>query len=290
LQDAYGDVYRFILAKFTLTFLVLGLLAAAFSLWRQPRPLNNATVIEALFAWFLFFSIGISFFYNFVFHTFGDMAARHIGWEDSPFQTELGWASLGYSAIGFIAFRGGLRVRAAAVVGPSCFYLGAAGVHISDMIHSHNFAPGNAGVIFYTDIAIPLIGFALLTLQYRLGKPEKKLSRPDAYSFRSASLNANVRSSLPLESKTRISPEGSTRGSEHNRLPDFSPGTFSTQKVGRSPGEMTAPSLAKPCVGFALSWGLASAICRLNQPEFPRDVFLHGAGIPAPFNFLMPPR
>lgn len=170
---------RFILGNFTLTFLVLGGIASALALWRRPRPVASAIVIENLFAWFLFFSIGIAFFYNFVFHTFfGDMAARHIGWENSPFQTELGWASLGYSAIGFIAFRGCLRLRAAAILGPSCFYLGAAGVHICDMIYAHNFAPGNAGVIFYTDLVIPLIGFVLLTLQYRLGKPQKQGNSP----------------------------------------------------------------------------------------------------------------
>ena len=29
----------------------------------------------------------------------------------------------------------------------------------------HNVSPGNAGVIFYTNILIPLLGFALLWLQ-----------------------------------------------------------------------------------------------------------------------------
>ena len=33
------------------------------------------------------------------------------------------------------------------------------------MIAAGNFAPGNAGVIFYTDI--PIIGFVLLWLQHR---------------------------------------------------------------------------------------------------------------------------
>jgi hypothetical protein len=107
------------LANFTLTFLVLGLLAAALSLGRRPRPRAAAAVVEDLFAWFLLFPIRISFFYNFVAHVFfGDVAARFIGWEQSPFQTEVGMASLGYSADGLLAFRGGFSLRAAAVVGP----------------------------------------------------------------------------------------------------------------------------------------------------------------------------
>jgi hypothetical protein len=35
------------------------------------------------------------------------------------------------------------------------------------MITAHNFAPGNAGVIFYTDILIPILGFMFLRLQRR---------------------------------------------------------------------------------------------------------------------------
>lgn len=161
---------RFVLTNFTLTFLVLGLLVALLSLWRRPRPLAASAVVEELFAWFLLFSIGISFFYNFVVHVFfGDMTARFIGWEQSPFQAEVGMASLGYSVIGFLAFRGGFGLRAAAVVGPACFLLGAAAGHVYQMIEAHNFEPGNAGVIFYTDLAVPAIAFVLLGLQHRLG-------------------------------------------------------------------------------------------------------------------------
>jgi hypothetical protein len=35
------------------------------------------------------------------------------------------------------------------------------------MITEHNFEPGNAGDILWTDILIPLIGFILLWLQRR---------------------------------------------------------------------------------------------------------------------------
>jgi hypothetical protein len=39
------------------------------------------------------------------------------------------------------------------------------------MITAHNFAPGNAGIIFWSDIVLPLIGFALLWLQRRAARP-----------------------------------------------------------------------------------------------------------------------
>ena len=89
-----ASLIRFLLLNFPLTFLVLGLMAGAISLWRRPRPLAAATVVEELIAWFLLFSIGISYFVNFLAHTiFGRVSARFIGWEVSPFQAELGWAS-----------------------------------------------------------------------------------------------------------------------------------------------------------------------------------------------------
>jgi hypothetical protein len=105
---------------------------------------------------------------QFVFHVFfGNLAASFIGWEDSPFQLEVGFASLGFAVVGLLAFRGSFDLRLAAIVGPACFLWGAAGVHVYQMITAHNFAPGNAGIIFYSDILVPIIGFIFLFLQHR---------------------------------------------------------------------------------------------------------------------------
>ena len=113
----------------------------------------------------MLFSVGVSFLYNFVMHVFfGETAARFIGWADSPFQAEVGYASLGFSLLGFLAFRGSRDLRLAAILGVSPFLWGAAVGHIRDLVATGNTAPGNAGVILYTDILVPLIGFALLWL------------------------------------------------------------------------------------------------------------------------------
>jgi hypothetical protein len=168
------DAIAFVLGNFTLTFFVLGLLASAIALWHAPRPRSAAVVVEALFAYFLLFSIGLANVYNFVLHVFfGKMAAGFIGWEDSPFQQEVGFASLGMGVVGLLAFRGSFDMRLASIVGPACFLWGAAGVHIYEMITAHNFAPGNAGVIFYSDILVPVVGFIFLWLQRRAAAPQK---------------------------------------------------------------------------------------------------------------------
>ena len=155
----------FLLTNFTLTLLAVGLVAALFALRRQPRPWPRAAVIELLLSWFLFFSLGVSFFYNFIMHVFfSEMAAAFIGWQTSPFQKEVGFASLGFSVVGFLAFKGSRAVRLVALAGPTCFLWGAAIGHVVQMVEQHNYAPGNAGVIFYTDILVPLIGLVLLGL------------------------------------------------------------------------------------------------------------------------------
>ena len=172
------SVIRFAMSNFTLTFLVIGVIASAFAYYSKPQPRTRAQLIEALFSYFLLFSIGVSFFYNFVMHVFfGELAARFIGWADSPFQAEVGFASLGFAAVGTLAFRGDTGLRIAAVVGPSLFLLGAAAGHVHQMITAHNFAPGNAGIIFWTDILIPVIGFTFLYLQ---GRDRKSQAVPAA--------------------------------------------------------------------------------------------------------------
>ena len=165
-------VIVFVLSNFTLSFFILSILCAGAAVAFKPKPINKAQIIEIFFSYFLLFNIGISYFYNFVMHVFfGDLAAHFIGWEQSPFQLEVGFASLGFSMVGIISFWSNLGFRAATVIAPALFLWGAAGGHIYQMIIAHNFAPGNAGVIFWTDVLMPVIGFALLWLQYK--NPQK---------------------------------------------------------------------------------------------------------------------
>jgi hypothetical protein len=161
-----GKTIAFALGNFALIFFVVGLLFSAFALARAPKPISRASVIEKLLSWFVFWTVAALYFYNAVFHIFiGQLAAHYIGWEDSPFQLEVGMASLGFAVVGFLAAFGSFDLRLAAIVGPGIFMLGVAAGHVYQMITAHNFAPGNAGIIFWNDILLPLLGFALLWLQ-----------------------------------------------------------------------------------------------------------------------------
>ena len=157
------QVITFLFSNFTLTLLVVVAVATAVSVARNGK----AQLWEAALAYYCLVWIGVGFFYNFIMHVFfGAMTASFIGWADSPFQAEVGWASLGFAAVGMLAYRRGFDMRLAAILGPALFLWGAAIGHVHEMIAAHNFAPGNAGAIFWTDILGPVLGFALLWLNY----------------------------------------------------------------------------------------------------------------------------
>jgi len=168
MADIIKPTISFALQNFFLTSVVIGLVFALVAIAAATRPLDRSVVIEKLLLWHVFWAIGVGYFYNFVMHAFfGQMVAEFIGWADSPFQFEVATASLGFSVVGFLAAFRSFDLRLAAIVGPSMFSLGAAAGHVYQMATTHNFAPGNAGVVFYMDIITPLIGFLLLWLQHR---------------------------------------------------------------------------------------------------------------------------
>ena len=99
-----------------------------------------------------------------------DQVAGFIGWEPgSPFQVELGFASLGTSLLGILSiwFRGSFWL--APIVARSVFLLGAAYVHIEDILVHDNLSAGNAGPVLFYDIAVPILAIGLLVTYWRQG-------------------------------------------------------------------------------------------------------------------------
>ena len=161
-----------LIGNYFFTLLIIGFLAAGISLLNKPKPLRINTVAEAFFSYYLLFAIGINNVVNFVFHVFfGWTAPIFIGWEDSPFQAEVGFASLGVGIAGIIAFRASLPFRFATLITPSVFALGAGAGHIYQMITAHNFSPGNVGLVLPSNFLIPAFGFLFLWLSYEHPQP-----------------------------------------------------------------------------------------------------------------------
>src|SRR5262245_65909222 len=90
------ELTMFLLHNFTLTLFVIGLICSGLTLARAPKPLTGPVIAEALFKWFLFFSIGIAYIYNAFTHiVFLVMAVGFIGWVDRLLEFQVGLASLG---------------------------------------------------------------------------------------------------------------------------------------------------------------------------------------------------
>lgn len=176
------ELISFLVKNFSLTFLCLGLAVSAVSLLCRPGPVTKATVADKLLSDYILYAVGLMYLYNFVVHTiFAKTSAAFIGWPDSPFQYEVGYASLGFGVAALVAHRSNFTARLVAILGPSLFLWGAAAGHIHEIIKTKNFSPGNAGVVLWTDILLPLIGFALLYFHYsqqaRTELPGKPLDR-----------------------------------------------------------------------------------------------------------------
>jgi hypothetical protein len=159
---------KLVLSNPSVSLLVLGLTGAVVSILLGKKPRSKPVIVEALVAYFFLFSIGIGYLNNFLMHVvFAGYTAKFIGWTNSPFQLEVGFASLGIGVAGLIAFKQNLAFRLATFIPPAFFLWGAAAGHIYQIMKTHNMAPGNAGSILWTDILLPFVGFALLFAQWK---------------------------------------------------------------------------------------------------------------------------
>jgi hypothetical protein len=129
---------------------------------------SGAPVADRLLGWILLLPIGVTGLWAALFHLcFPDVAAADIGWEPSPFQFEVGMADLAMGAAACVSFWRSWDFKAAVVMINAIFLLGAAVGHVRQMIAAGNFAPGNAGVPFFGDIAFPVLAIILLIIVRR---------------------------------------------------------------------------------------------------------------------------
>jgi hypothetical protein len=90
--------------------------------------------------------------------------AAGIGWPTSPFQFEVGLTNLLLGALGLMTGWFDRDFWLATIVAFSIYMLGAAAGHVRSMIRERNFAPGNAGYIFWYDVLAPILLITLYAL------------------------------------------------------------------------------------------------------------------------------
>ena len=142
---------------------VLALFFAGVAYGRMPQPRPPGALWQSLLRSIFLFPVGIQGLWGALGHLgFPAQTAASIGWAPSPFQFEVGVCNLGIGVVGLIAaYHANWNFRFAISIFTAFFLGGAAWGHVIQMASAGNFAPGNAGPIFYTDILTP---FALLLL------------------------------------------------------------------------------------------------------------------------------
>jgi len=117
-------------------------------------------LLQIIYLGFAFFSLR-----GFVGHTIlANTVALDIGWETgSPFQIELAFYHLGLGIMAMMCLWKRDSLWVGIIYAKSIFLLGAAGVHIWDIIVNQNYSHGNTGtILFLNDLILPIVSIVLL--------------------------------------------------------------------------------------------------------------------------------
>lgn len=147
------------------SYIVVTVLGILVHLFLSRSTLSIHRVTEIVLVWMLVVLVGISGIIAAVFHlALPEFSASAIGWEDSPFQREVGFADLGIGIAGVLCarFRHGFWWATSIITG--VFLFGDGIGHIYEMQTAANNAQANTGLVLITDLFIPITLLVLLTI------------------------------------------------------------------------------------------------------------------------------
>lgn len=138
-------------------FWLIGIIVGIVTTIINPTIRTVQAISTNLLFYQLIITLTLTGIQGFLGHVFkSDMVAEYIGWEKgSPFQKELGYAELGYGIAGVMCIWMGKDFWLATIIITSPLFIGAAAVHLKEMMKSKNFKPGNS-IILLPDLIIPL--------------------------------------------------------------------------------------------------------------------------------------
>jgi len=149
-------------------------LVAAAAIWhirRAKHPVRTGMASELALRYYAFFLCGVGGVWNAIGHSIlADQVARSIGWSTgSPFQLELAAFHLGLAVVALATPWLTYHATATVVVAKGVFLLGAASVHVRDLVRLGNVSPGNAGfaTLWFGDLFVPCF---TLWLVWRVGR------------------------------------------------------------------------------------------------------------------------
>lgn len=121
-------------------------------------PHSGKSLSRRLLDWMLLLGIGVSYVWGGFFHVFfPDLAARSIGWANSPFQFEIGVADIAIGIVAIISFWRGLEFKTPVVIYVTLFCLGVAIGHITQAVEAHDYAANNFGLLLIETIVQMII-------------------------------------------------------------------------------------------------------------------------------------
>lgn len=117
---------------------------------------------------------GLTAFYGHAFMS--DRIAESIGWPaGNPFQIEVAVTNLAFGILGLMCVRFRKGFWLATGIGVSIFYLGAAFIHLREMLLKGNMSVNNSGYILWAnDIGLPLFILLFLAVYYAFPVMESK--------------------------------------------------------------------------------------------------------------------
>lgn len=133
------------------------------------KELTKNRVLEVLLLWFLGFGIGVGSIFSGLAQIISpEMVVQSVGWPNTPFLREVGFANISYGILGIISIKYH-SFWAPTIIAYAVFMWGAAISHIYNIQQTGNLASGNAGTVLYIDILMPIL-FILRLFTYNKTK------------------------------------------------------------------------------------------------------------------------
>lgn len=165
MDQAIDSSVKLVLQNFPILLYVLAILLSTIIVSARRQRRQKRHNINTFIAYIMLFAVGFSGIWGFILHVFFPVqAAANAGWNTSPYQFEVAMGDLAMGACGVFAFKASHGFRVATTLFVSIYLWGSAAGHAVQMILFNNFTPGNAGIVYVTDIIIPATLIVLVKL------------------------------------------------------------------------------------------------------------------------------
>jgi hypothetical protein len=162
---------KFVLSNLPILLCLAAALCAALARGDTPWP-------RRYLSWILLLAVGVDGLWAGVFHVFFPaIASAQIGWQQSPFEFEIGIADIALGLVAVIAFWRSLAFQSAIATYAIIFYGGVVIGHLIQALEHGDYAADNFGILLVLTIGRAAALAALLWAAWRKPDPAGEKSR-----------------------------------------------------------------------------------------------------------------